>query len=524
MATRNPTFLRNAAALDKYLERYNPLSGLTMTKLSRFFDQGDEGQFAQLMWLCRKVERRDETMRACKRRMGNELARMTWSIKTPSELPPGATDKQAEEQAKFLRGRYEAIMNLKEAIQHLALAEVRGFAHLEKNYDADGAVNKLNCVPQWHWQRDCIYGDWKFSAPARPYDKDAKAITEDERPHWIIREVEDAWLDIALICALRKNLARRDVDGFCARYGIPNTFFIAPAGADATKLAEFAEIADDLVSDGGGALPAGSDVKSVDGGSNKGEIFKQVIDDQNSALVLAATGGLLTMLTAPGSGTLAGSAHQEAWENIVGGVGKAISETLQEQFDAIELELKFPGQPVLAYFELSYPDQDESRKDLVEDVTKLAAAGWRVTKEVLEEKTALTFEEGAEPAPGPQQPAATKKQPIKNRFTGGPSSARDRAEAVQLTENAMAEILDVSAETLAPLQPELMKLIDLAANEKATLTDFEQLAAQLEQLLPELVDETTVAALAAEIEKALGSAAAMGARASIRKRKKPAKN
>jgi phage gp29-like protein len=521
MATRNPTFLRNAAALDKYLERYNPLSGLTMTKLSRFFDEGDQGQFAQLMWLCRKVERRDETMRACKRRMGNELARMTWSIKTPSELPPGATELQAQDQAKFLRARYEAVENLKEAVQHLALAEVRGFAHLEKNYDADGTVNKLNCVPQWHWQRDCIYGEWKFSASARPYDKDAKPILEDDRPHWIIREVEDAWLDIALICALRKNLARRDVDGFCARYGIPNTFFIAPVGADATKLAEFAEIADDLVSDGGGALPAGSDVKSVDGGTNKGEIFQQVIDDQNSALVLAATGGLLTMLTAPGSGTLAGSAHQEAWENIVGGVGKAISETLQEQFDAIELKLKFPNQPVLAYFELSYPDQDESRKDLVEDVTKLATAGWRVTKEVLEEKTALTFEEDAGPAPGPQQPPEKgRKPPIKNRFTGGPSSARDRAEAVQLTETAIAEILDTNADILSPLQPELMKLIDLAGSEKASLADFEKLAAQIEALLPELVGADDVAALAAGIEKALGSAAAMGSRAAIRKRKK----
>ena len=59
----------------------------------------------------------------------------------------------AARQAAFLRDAYERIENLREAVQFLALAEFRGYAHLEKNHDARGRVSELRPVPQWFWAR-----------------------------------------------------------------------------------------------------------------------------------------------------------------------------------------------------------------------------------------------------------------------------------------------------------------------------------------------------------------------------------
>ena len=517
---RTPTFLRNAEAQDKYLERYNPWTGLMMSRLRVFFDEGMEGQYSNLMRLIHRAEMKDETVRACKLRLIDEIESLPWSVKAVDELPTGYTEAQADAQREFLKSRYDQIENLKAAFAHLASAELRAFAHLEKHYGPDGSVIRLEPVPQWHWQRDGQYGVWKYSAKSRPRDPNAMPLDEAERAHWIIREVETPWYEIGLTAALRINLARRDVDGFCSSYGVPSTFFIAPPGADSEKLAEFATIADDLVSDGRGALPHGSDVKSIGQDGGEGQIFKQVIDDNKQAVVLAATGGLLTMLTAPGSGTLAGSAHQEGWEKLVSGVAKKISEVFQGAFDKPELALKFPGQPVLAYMELAYPDADESRSDFVDDVVKLKTAGWQVKREILEEKTSLQFED-APVFPSPSLPVSKSPTlPMQNRFQGGPASARDRAEAIQLAETAIANALDVAPSVLAPVQPELAALIELVSKEETTAADFERMALQIEGLLPELIDESKINALATEIEAALGSAVAMGAQAGIRKRAK----
>lgn len=511
-----PTFLKATAELEKWREQFNPLRGLTMRRLSTLLEEADRGVFANVMWLLRKVERRDETVRACKQRMTSELARLEWRIGFPAEPPPGAGDAQIEAQKDFLRARYDAVDNLKAALQFLALADLRGFAHVEKHYGKDGLPHHLECVPQWHWMKDGIYGDWKFDAKATGFE--TLSGTAIEREHFIVREVDDPWFEIALIKAQRKSLGDKDFDGFVESYGIPWMFFIAPPGAGADKLAEFQAIADEIAGDGRGVLPNGSDVKGPPGSaSTNAQVFKQYLDRQDAAIVLAATGGLLTVLTAPGSGTLAGSAHQEAWENVVAGVAKNVSETLQEQFDKPLLAEKFPGQPVLAWFELAYPDQPEARGDFVADVKTLKDAGFSVKREAVEEKTGLPLEPESL-RPDPQAPNPKPQAPLTNRFAGGAPSARDSEEALQLAENAVANVLQVGRDYLAPLRGSFDRLLTLAESEAATAEDFAALAAEIGQSFPELLDELDVGTLAAEIEQAMGSAAVMGARAALRSR------
>ena len=51
----------------------------------------------------------------------------------------------------------------------------------------------------------------------------------------------------------------------------------------------------------------------------------------DSAIVLAATGGLLTMLAQSGSGTLAGGAHSDTWRDLVSGIASEVAESACEE-------------------------------------------------------------------------------------------------------------------------------------------------------------------------------------------------
>lgn len=517
---QQPLF-NNLAALDQWLERFNPLRGATLNTLSSFFDDADVGRFSRVMWMARKLIRRDETIRACIRRIYAQLMKLDWCVKTMETLPAGITQAQADAQQAFLKQKYERIENLKQAYSASAMADFYGFAHLEKHYDEKGDTSRLQPVPQWHWVRDGLYGAWKYNSDANPYPINAVPIDEE---NFVIRVVDDPWIEIALINGLRKNQNDRDWDGFIARYGIPSTFFLAPPGASDEKLQEFQDVAEDLAADGTGVLPNGADVKTHES-AQKGDVFSMKNQRHDSAIVLAATGGLLTMLAQSGSGTLAGGAHSDTWRDLVSGIASEVAETFQDQLDKVWLAEKFPGQPVAVYFELEFPEEEADIKSIADSVKTLKDAGYAARREWVEEETGIPLED-APPPPvvvppvNPALPAPPVKPPLKNRFEGGPSSARDRAEAMQLAETAIQDALDVTRETVAPLLPDLEALIALAADDQATEADFIAMATKVEQLLPELLNKDGVDALAKSIEAAMGTAITMGARATIRQRAK----
>ena len=510
----------NLNQLDKWLERFNPLRGATLAVLSTYFDDADVGRYARVMWMARKMIRRDETIRACTRRIYSQLMKLDWNVKVMKELPDGLTQAQADAQREFLDQSYSRIENLKQAYSASAMADFYGFSHLEKHYDDKGNTCRLQPVPQWHWVKQNLYSGWMFNPDANPYPIDLVPIEED---NFVIRVVDDPWIEIALIHGLRKNQNDRDWDGFCARYGIPYTFFTMPLGAKEENAQEFQELANELAADGAGVIPHGSDVHTHET-AQKGDVFEMKTKRHDSAIVLAATGGLLTMLTQSGSGTLAGGAHSDTWCELVSGIASEVSECFQEQLDKVWLAEKFPSQPIAAYFELEFPEEEEDVATLATTVKAFKDAGYAVQREWLEEQSGMPLEDAPPPMvpPVPGQPGAVIpppfKEPLKNRFIGGPTSARDRAEATQLAETAIQEALNVTHDTTAPLVPDIQALIDLAADDKATPEDFIALATKVEHLLPELLNADGVQKLAKSLEDAMGTAAAMGARATVRQR------
>jgi phage gp29-like protein len=177
----------------------------------------------------------------------------------------------------------------------------------------------------------------------------------------------------------------KDWTGYLDVFGIPSAFLIGPPNASAEKEKEYQAIAESLISDGRGYLPNGSDIKYVTGGGGKPP-FRDHIEYIDRLITMVGTGGLLTMLTESGSGTLAGSAHRDTFLQIARGDAVTLSEVFQREIDLPMLSGAFPGYPALAYFEFAPSISDQASR-VVQDAAALAAAGFAVDPTEVEEKS-----------------------------------------------------------------------------------------------------------------------------------------
>ncbi len=291
-----------------------------------------------------------------------------------------------EEQVALLRESYDRVENFRDAVSFLFSGVFRGYAHLEKHFEASGMVSRLEPVEQWFWVRDGMFGPWEYNQNAVSGRNRGVAI---ESENFVTME-SVAINRILSVLYLRKNLSQKDWDSFLEVYGIPSVFLVGPANVPESKEAEYQKIAQEIISDGRGYLPFGSDVKYVNGGGNKPP-FMEHIEYIDRQITLAATGGLLTMLAESGSGTLAGNAHSDTFLQIARSDAAMLSGVFQEQFDTPLRRQFFPDEPILAYFEFVPPAADEVSR-VIKDAVELSKAGVRMDVGELAEKTGYKLE------------------------------------------------------------------------------------------------------------------------------------
>ena len=364
----------------------NPIRGLTMAIISTALDNAEMGLFSELTWLYRFIEKRDGVLRAVKRRRQSAIGRMDWSVKVKAKFEE---DPKAEAQQKALTEAYELVDNLNAAIKWLALAEFRGYAHLEKWW-GDGYVTHLEPVPQWFWVQKWPNKNWLFdkSAASSPMN----AVKADMK-NFVLREVDDPVDEVALPNFIRKNMGRKDWDAFVETYGIPPLFLVMPQNASPNDVATYQDVAENVIGDGRGALPYGTDIKAVTVGDRNANPFKEHVGYCDEDVVLAGTSGKLTVLNDPtGLGSGQSEVHKDTFDELADAEGGEIAEIFQKQFDAPFLAEQFPDQEVMVYFAIhSKPTADV--KNVVDDVSKLSAAGYKVERQQVTEKTGYQFDD-----------------------------------------------------------------------------------------------------------------------------------
>ncbi len=463
------TLAVHVSQANKWRDLLNPLRGLTMARCVSYLEEGERGAFADLQWLYRFVEKRDATLRGGKRSLLSAVTEMEWDIKQveAKRLPSGYTEQQAAAQATALRTAYDAIGNLTEALEFLCLAEFRGFAHLEKIASAGARITELRPVEQWYWCRVGSTSPWTYNGEAR------SGVTrgqEVDLSRFVVREIDDPIDEIAAIAFVRKQLSRKDWDGFIESFGIPSIFAIMPANVPQGREEEYQSLAEQVISDSRGALPHGSDIKAIDPGARGAAPFAMHLEALDKEIVMAITSGALTMLAESGSGTLAGGAHSATFMRVARALARRVTSCMQQQFDCDILAAQFPGQPALAYFEI-LADAETDVGEVIKEVRGLRDAGYNVDPGQVAERTAYRVTRAA-----PMPPAAGR-EPLPNRAANPQPEDADDA---FLT--AAAELLaQSSASDFAPLAQAL---------EAALQGDAAGLAARLQALstrLPELI-------------------------------------
>lgn len=510
---------------NRWRDNYNPLRGLVIAKVVTILEAAERGDYAELQLTMRKLERRYPVLKALKSRRLSALEKLDWDIKVMDPLPEGATAAMAEAQQKHLRSRYELIENLTDAFGFLVTAEFRGYAIMQKHrYEGgknDGAVRELHWLPQDQFSRDGQFGDFYYNKDSRfgiGLDGCQAALGETNRigsadlprEEFVIREVDAPLYEISLIAFVNWAMGRKDWAAFVEIFGLPNCVVIMPPNIPTGKEDEYQHSAEKVADGVSGALPNGSDAKFPTA-SVRGEApFKSFCDAQDADVVLAGTGGRLSMLTAEKGGLGDGPAqeHQDAFDEIAQADARKINATLQRDFDRLELEQQFPGQPVLAYFELAAQD-DEDSKSKVENYGIGVRAGvitpnqddethFReklslppMSKDVLREwkkdggaRAPITIaQEGGQSRPGfgqPANPAPGNDKPITNResdpaaFTTALSAKLDPVTALL---NRITDIKD-DEQMIATLNNFLARADQLAA---LVTADVSRAAHALEQ-------------------------------------------
>ena len=375
-------------------EAYNPLRGMNLARLMGLLDAGERGQYADLQWFYHYMERSDPMVFSVMQRRRAVLLSCDWDIRKTSDVRRKTLNVAkedavlADEQAAFLREAYDRVENLRDAVSFLFTGFFRGFGHLEKHYAPSGLVTRLEPVEQWFWVRDGMYGAWEYNENAVSGRKRGSAI---DPANFVILDT----VPIDRLLALQylgRTLTQKDWDSFLEVYGIPSVFLVGPPNTPDSKAAEYQTIAEQLISDGRGYLPYGSDIKYVNGGGNRPP-FRERLEYLDRQITLVATGGLLTMLTEPGSGTLAGNAHTDTFLQIARSDAAMVSEVMQKHFDLSLLSEFFPGQPVHAYFEFA-PSTGSEVSRVVADAETLARAGVSIDLDELSEKTGYKLSPG----------------------------------------------------------------------------------------------------------------------------------
>ena len=492
---------------DSFLSQVNPLRGLTMQVAVDRFEEGERGIYADLQWLYRFIEKHDATLRAVKRRVIASVGKLDWSIKVRDELPEGKQDV-ANRQEALLRETYERIDNLQEAIDHITLSEFRGYSHLEKHWQKDGSdfvINHLEPVPQWHWVRKGIYAPWEFVEDARSGKHEGASI---DPKNFIIREIEDPINEIALICFVRKQLSQKDWDGFVELYGIPYVFIEMPPFSDPKERDEFLLVAQMLMGDSRGVLPSGTKIHSPSSATRGVEPFSKHLGYQDQQIVLAATSGLLTVLTESGSGTLAGGAHQETFDQIALALGKDVSEVFQKGVDKPLLEKRFPNEEPYAYFELE-AEQEEDVAAVVEHAVKLSGVGYHMPVAELMERTGYELvdkpaDQNEFPGDG-DEPVRPDTTVVSNRDSEGELSTDPAGSRISSFETvARDQFAQALAEDLEPART----LIDQFASGDLTEGSVKELETKLSEVLKDrLSGGQTAEALSGILASAVYNAA-----------------
>lgn len=475
----------DAKAAAAWIETVNPLRGMTSQRMQNLYDASRNGDTVHLQWLYNEIEKVDPTLLICAQRRRGALASLDWTIKTRSERRVRGFDaKLAEEQSAALEAAFgdAEMANFNDAVEHLAGAFFRGFAHILPVWSADGlSIKRFETLDQWNFCRDIQTGTWYWNPEANAYTdySSCRPIPDGE----VVAMVAPYHIDYpAMTIYLRSAVGEKGWAKFVERFGIPPCILTLPSDIPNDQIGEWRRAAEKVAEGGSGAMPNGTGVNFCDGARGINP-FKDFIHNQRELVVLMSTGGMLTSLTEAGSGTLAGNAHADTWAEIRRMDSAKIGSVINRDLAGRILDRAFPGKPHLAYFAFA-TEAVPSPGEVFDAATKARNAGYLVDKAQLEEMTGYKLEKIENPTADALAPQLRDSSALFNKRSV--SEASDES-----------ELLKAFAADMSPAGKAVAELLKNPTQEAAAA-----LLAKLDTLMPD--DPATAAVIAEAMAKEFG--------------------
>lgn len=418
----------------------NPLSGLNPAKVRRLYELYREGKYADVQLAWDALEEYDDMLGTVLERRQSALGEMEWDVLVDARAvgEDAALQALAEAQQDYITRRLREVENLSAAIKWLGLADFRRYAALEVLPMATG--ERWLPIHHWHLCRPALEGTWCYNEAA---ETSCARVEPIDMSAVILREVARPIDLVAMFLISAKEAAIDGWDSFLEVFGNPALFFKMPPGTSDDQRDEYASIIKEISSDGAGVYPDGGEIHTVETSAANADAFSSRAEWCDKALVRRATGGLLTVLAESGSGTLAGSAHMEAFRQIAANDAISIAECINRQYVRRRIAAQFPGEPVLVYFKLTPPVIND-RAATVQMLCQLAGQRWRATDEAVSEEVGMEVHTEAQNAP---QPTGASPQPeaLANR-SSEQQSAEDSPGEAPLSEGELAALRALGGE------------------------------------------------------------------------------
>ena len=469
-----------------WLERTNPLRGLSISRATSMFDSARVWGSPRLQYAYNEIEATDPVLMTCVERRQSALAGLDYRFVASSSEDETLANEQRDALDRFVSG----IENFSEVLEHMDLAFFRGFSHVQPIWDGT-KVQHVNLLDSWNFLRN-DEGQWLWNPACHETTGGLEPIGPDAR---LVSLVRKRAIDYpAIIIYIRHALGDRDWGRFIERYAIPPVHFEMAAGATDKDKPLYQEAGDAAHNGQNTIRPNGSHIDFA-AEARGADPFTPFIEHQDKYIVLLATGGTLTSLAQADTGSLAGGAQMEVWREIVARDGVKIAEALNRSLFRRYLELEFPGRPMAARFELS--NEAKPTADEIADLAgKLKTAGYTVDQAELEEAVGLKLVKDETPAP--QLPFMNKEV---KRLS---DSAVKEPEPLN---RSTAELLKAFAADMSPAGKAVEELLNaLDKGEAASSPLVKEKASALLSRLPSLLpdDPATAAVIAEAMAKEFG--------------------
>lgn len=391
-------------------EQKNSLPWLNPEKARDLFSAWRKGEIAEVQLTWDQLEEYDETLATVLGARLGALAEMSWRVVIDSEAvgEDPALSEQAKAQQATLNRHLNAVENIDEALLHLGMADFRGVAALEITGNAPVGY-RWEVIEPWCLARPTRRGAWYYNANADPVPT---ALEELDPEHVIIREARPIDLPaMFLICAKHHSIG--GWDSFIDVFGNPSVFFEMPPNTDEARAKEYEAIVRRIIGEGRGTVPAGGKFQTIETVQTKADVFSERAKWCNEQLITLAMGGLLTVTTAPDSGTLAGNAHADSLARLASLSARSISAAVQRQFCLPVLRREHAGVAPLVRFVFA-PKEQEDKSAQAQLISTLAAAGYHPSAETVSELIGFEVEftppSSPAEAPGGMFPLANATQ------------------------------------------------------------------------------------------------------------------